>query len=211
MSDPRRHGSEIMSSVSIPSDDDGFFGRECPERDCLAYFKLHGDEYHLAKETGLLSCPSCGIRANHETFMTPEQVQRSNAAIRELAEATAHQLLRDALQGLQVPPGIRGQLDLQARPAAPPTALADLHRARDRPHLQVPGRRASCGHLRPAAGQSVLRAGYAAASRARRQPGRPATPARLARTSEQERAEVWCAPAGDPSGGMQSPHGASRP
>jgi hypothetical protein len=123
MSDPRRHGSEITSSVSIQSDEGGFFGRECPEQDCLAYFKLHGDEYHLAKQTGLLSCPSCGIRANHETFMTPEQVQRSNAAMRELAQATAHQLLRDAFKGFKSRPGSGVSLTFKPGPPHRPRAL----------------------------------------------------------------------------------------
>ena len=80
------------------------FGRECPAQDCLAYFKLHRDEHGLAKKSGLLSCRLCGIRANHETFMTQEQVQRGNAALRELAQATAHLLLRDTFKGFRSRP-----------------------------------------------------------------------------------------------------------
>lgn len=123
MSDPERHGSEITSSVSLPTDEDGFFGRECPEQDCLAYFKLHHSEYGLAKESGLLSCPSCGIRANHETFMTPEQVGRSQAAIRELAQATAHQLLREAFSGFKPSRGSGVSLTFKPGPPHRPRPL----------------------------------------------------------------------------------------
>jgi hypothetical protein len=123
MSDPQRHGSEITSRISIPTDEDGFFGRECPEQDCLAYFKLHANEYGLAKESGLLSCPSCGIRANHETFMTPEQVGRSQAAIRELAQATAHQLLREAFSGFKPSRGSGVSLTFKPGPPHRPRPL----------------------------------------------------------------------------------------
>jgi hypothetical protein len=117
MSDPQRRGSEVTSSVSLPTDEDGFFGRECPEKDCLAYFKLHANEYGLAKAAGVLSCPSCGVRADHETFMTPDQIQRSQAAIRELAQATAHQLIREAFSGFK--PSRGSGVSLTFKPGAP--------------------------------------------------------------------------------------------
>lgn len=123
MSDPERQGSQITSSVSIPTDADGFFGRECPEKECLAYFKLHANEYHLAKESGVLSCPSCGIRANHESFMTPEQIERSQAAARELAEAVAQQLIREAFSGLKPRPGSGVSLTFEPGPKRRPRRL----------------------------------------------------------------------------------------
>lgn len=123
MSNPQRQGSQITSSVSLPTDADGFFGRECPEKDCLAYFKLHHSEYGLAKSAGVLSCPSCGIRANHETFMTPEQIQRSQAAIRELAQATAHQLLREAFHGFKPSRGSGAGLTFKPGPQHRPRPL----------------------------------------------------------------------------------------
>lgn len=100
MTSPRKTLQGWESRVSIPQDEDGFFGRECPARDCLAYFKLHGGEYETALQGGVLSCPECGVRQDHQTFMTPGQVKRSEAAMRELAHGAMQNALAEAFGGL---------------------------------------------------------------------------------------------------------------
>jgi hypothetical protein len=73
----------------------GFFGRRCPDPECRTFFKLNVAEYEAAPESLSLTCPVCGLIANHERFITPEQKQRGEAAALEFAQATADQVIRD--------------------------------------------------------------------------------------------------------------------
>ena len=90
MTPPERSGDLVTSQLSIPLDPDGFFGRECPNRECLAYFKLDKDDYHLAREAHRLTCPACGATEIDEHFHTQEQ-----AGAMELARGVLDQTLRD--------------------------------------------------------------------------------------------------------------------
>jgi hypothetical protein len=68
----RNLGNRI--EVQIPRDEAGYIGRECPNSDCLGYFKV-------MPGTGLpgsgipCHCPYCGHTGSHNTFWTPEQVE----------------------------------------------------------------------------------------------------------------------------------------
>jgi len=95
MTPPRRAGSQVTSHLSLPLDADGFFGRECPSRDCLAYFKLHLDDYGIARSAQRLTCPVCGTTESDEHFHTQEQVSRMHAGAVELARGALDEVLRD--------------------------------------------------------------------------------------------------------------------
>jgi hypothetical protein len=95
MADPKRTPSGWQSSVSLPLDDDGAFGRQCPDPACNAYFKVFNDDYALAREQRRLSCPSCGYTRDDESFHTDDQRKRIEAAAHQLARAAAHQVLAD--------------------------------------------------------------------------------------------------------------------
>lgn len=79
MTPPERSGDLVTSRLSIPLDADGFFGRECPNRDCLAYFKVHLDDYGLARSAHRLTCPACGTTQSDESFHTP-RTDRADAS-----------------------------------------------------------------------------------------------------------------------------------
>ena len=59
--------------ISFPTDEDGLVGRECPNPDCLGYFKVK-------LGTGLKGanmpchCPYCGHVSGHDHFWTQEQI-----------------------------------------------------------------------------------------------------------------------------------------
>jgi hypothetical protein len=91
----RRSSSGWSAQVALYTDEAGYFGRRCPDSDCHAFFKLRTDEFAAAPESLQLTCPECGHTAPHERFMTPEQNDRAQAALRELAEGAVDQLLRD--------------------------------------------------------------------------------------------------------------------
>jgi hypothetical protein len=74
MSYLRRLGSEFR--ISLPTDEDGFAGRECPA--CEGYFKIRVG-------TGLTGlnlpchCPYCGHTSGHSEFLTPEQIEHAKS------------------------------------------------------------------------------------------------------------------------------------
>lgn len=99
MAPARRTDSGFESSVSLPLDAEGAFGRECPNQACLAYFKVFVEDYGLARARRRLSCPACGHTGDDETFLTPEQVRRTNAAVLELAKSAAQATIAEFVRG----------------------------------------------------------------------------------------------------------------
>lgn len=119
MTTPRRTALGWDSSVTIPQDEDGFFGRECPAKDCVAYFKLQVDEYEAARKVGMLSCPICGLRQDDQTFLTPEQVTRTQAALMELAKGAVEDAVATAFGGLSTA-SRQGGVTIRYTPGPPP-------------------------------------------------------------------------------------------
>lgn len=78
-------------SVSIPYDDHGYFGRECPA--CGQIFRMNGEDYDALPDDLLLTCPYCGHREEHNEFMTTQQRDR----VIRVAQDAAMQLVSDAL------------------------------------------------------------------------------------------------------------------
>jgi hypothetical protein len=75
---------EFGVTVKFQNDDEGFFGRECPDEKCLGYFKielgtgLSGDDLPC-------HCPYCGHIGTHDTFWTQDQLELTkSAAMREV-------------------------------------------------------------------------------------------------------------------------------
>jgi sarcosine oxidase delta subunit len=85
----------FRTSVSIPLDQDGYFGRECPS--CSAPFKMRKAEYDVLPDGLELTCPYCGHREEHSAFMTAAQRERIRAAALGLAEQFVHRELNDVL------------------------------------------------------------------------------------------------------------------
>lgn len=82
------HIERLGSSFKIPAitDENGYFGRECPNLECEGYFKI-------LPGTGLKGisdcyCPYCGHHGNHNTFFTKDQLEYVNSmAIRTIGDA----------------------------------------------------------------------------------------------------------------------------
>jgi hypothetical protein len=82
-------------SISIPTDEDGYFGRQCPA--CEAPFKMRHDEYERLPDEIELTCLFCGHREEHSSFMSPAQHARVTAAAEGLAEQWLHGQFSDML------------------------------------------------------------------------------------------------------------------
>jgi hypothetical protein len=105
-------------SVSIPKDDEGYVGRECPQPDCEGYFKIKPG-------TGLKGanlpcfCPYCGHQDPPGRFFTKAQVEYAKSiAIREISDA-----LRKDLKQLEFEHKPRGSfgigISMKLKPGSP--------------------------------------------------------------------------------------------
>lgn len=114
-----RHLRKLGNQVRVPmkTDEDGYFGRECPIEECLGYFKV-------TPGTGITTpgpchCPYCGHSGDNNTFWTREQLDYAKSvAFREVANA-----LRNDLKSMEFNHRPRGGfgigISLQFKPGAP--------------------------------------------------------------------------------------------
>lgn len=79
-------------SIDLPTDENGFTGRECPNENCLGYFKI-------VFGTGLPGvtacvCPYCGKKDEHDRFATPDQNKYIESVAMRHLMGTLHQDLK---------------------------------------------------------------------------------------------------------------------
>jgi hypothetical protein len=74
-------------AVSIPQDENGFVGRECPQPGCEGYFKIKPGT-GLSGNDLPCHCPYCGHTAFQNSFWTKEQIDYARSvALRQITEA----------------------------------------------------------------------------------------------------------------------------
>ncbi len=103
--------------VSLPLDESGFLGRECPSEKCRGYFKIKPG-------TGLpgnskIHCPYCGFTAEINDFTTEDQIRYAKSlAIREISKEIVKELKK--LEFDSRPTGPLGiGISLKVKPARP--------------------------------------------------------------------------------------------
>ena len=67
-------------SISIPPDEDGLIGRECPAPECESYFKIQLGT-GLKGENLLFHCPYCGHTDEQDKFFTKAQVEYATSVV----------------------------------------------------------------------------------------------------------------------------------
>lgn len=67
--------------VELPTDDMGRVGRECPEDECLGYFKIKFGTGLTGSEIPC-TCPYCGHKASHDEFRTKDQRKLIESEVR---------------------------------------------------------------------------------------------------------------------------------
>lgn len=81
--------------VTIPTDENGMAGRQCPSPDCEQYFKLKPGTGLPIEDCG---CPYCGTRAEAADFSTPAQIEYAKSvAVKEMVGP----ILEDFKQGIE--------------------------------------------------------------------------------------------------------------
>ena len=77
-----KHLSRVPSqfSISIPEDENGLIGRECPESTCESYFKIQLGT-GLKGEDLPCHCPYCGHSAGQDEFFTEAQIEYAKSVV----------------------------------------------------------------------------------------------------------------------------------
>lgn len=77
-----RHLDSLRSqfSISIPPDEDGLIGRECPAPECESYFKIQPGT-GLKGENLACRCPYCDHTAGQDKFFTKAQVEYAKSVV----------------------------------------------------------------------------------------------------------------------------------
>jgi len=74
-------------SVSFMTDEDGYLGRECPNKDCEGYFKIKLGTGLTGKDLPC-HCPYCGHSAGQDQFFTTDQIEYvKSVALRTVTDA----------------------------------------------------------------------------------------------------------------------------
>jgi hypothetical protein len=84
----------VSFRVSIPIDDDGFFGRECP--DCGQHFRVAHEDYDRLPDDLALWCVYCGHNDDHSEFITRRQKERMLRVLGDYAEQAVGNMFDDA-------------------------------------------------------------------------------------------------------------------
>lgn len=110
ISDVKTTPDGFSASVSLPTDGEGFVGRECSS--CASFFKVKTEDLSPVGDTEPMWCPYCGEeRSGREAFQTAAQTARINEAIEAMAEQYVHEALA----------GFGRDLERMNRPGAPVT------------------------------------------------------------------------------------------
>ncbi len=85
----------VSFTVAVPSDDDGFLGRECPE--CEQHFRVALEDYEALPDDLRLWCVYCGHNEEHSEFITQQQRDRALRAAGDYARQLMGQSLDRSL------------------------------------------------------------------------------------------------------------------
>jgi hypothetical protein len=92
-------------SIPITVDDDGYLGRECPEQDCLGYFKITPGTG--VKGPAPCFCAYCGHTGESNTFFTREQIEFAKSVVLRKVTDALHKDLK-SLEFEHKPQGLFG-------------------------------------------------------------------------------------------------------
>jgi hypothetical protein len=84
-------GYDARFSVSMPLEEDGHFGRECPE--CGQHFRIDNGDYEVLPDDLVLWCVYCGHSDDHSEFLTQQQVQRLERVAHDYGSQLIGQML----------------------------------------------------------------------------------------------------------------------
>jgi hypothetical protein len=90
-------GNDVFK-VSIPLDEDGYLGRQCPS--CRQMFRIQSEDYEALPEDTRLYCVYCGHEDAHSEFLTERQQQRLERVALDMGNQLIDNILGGALRNL---------------------------------------------------------------------------------------------------------------
>jgi hypothetical protein len=96
-----QNGDDVHMQVSMPTDEHGFFGRQCPT--CTQLFRVDADDYEALPDDIELWCVYCGHHGEHSDFITRQQLDRATRAAEDWAMQSIGQRLDRSLRSLSTP------------------------------------------------------------------------------------------------------------
>lgn len=102
---------------ALHADEDSYFGRECPVKECLGYFKVTFGTG--IKGPAPCHCPYCGHAADQNKFFTQDQIEYMNSVLlRKVTDAITKDL--KSLEFEHKPRGLFGiGISMKMQPSAP--------------------------------------------------------------------------------------------
>ena len=99
-----RHLEKLGSqfSISIPPDENGMIGRECPDTNCEGYFKIELGT-GLKGEHLPCHCPYCGHREGQDKFFTKAQVKYAESVVLNKVSGALLKDLKSKVSGKPTP------------------------------------------------------------------------------------------------------------
>ena len=94
-------GDNVRIQVSMPVDEQGYFGRQCPS--CSQLFRVEAADYEALPNNLDLWCVYCGHHAEHSDFTTAQQLERAERAVSDWAMQSIGQVLDRSFRGLSTP------------------------------------------------------------------------------------------------------------
>lgn len=91
---------ENRISIPLPLDENGLIGRECPNQECLGYFKIKPGT-GLQGEDIPCHCPYCGYTAGQDEFYTQEQIDYARSVALNTFQKAIQKDMRDWDKKLQ--------------------------------------------------------------------------------------------------------------
>lgn len=87
--------------VDMPTDEQGFFGRQCPN--CSQLFRIEGDDFAALPDDLQMWCVYCGHQDGRNEFLTTQQLERAQRAVGDWAMRSIGRTLDRSLRRLATP------------------------------------------------------------------------------------------------------------
>ena len=81
--------SQLTFTIPVEMDEDGYYDRECPSKECMFNFKVEGEDWTNLFQDEAVFCPRCGNSATSDSFWTTEQIEKA----KEIAIPVAKRIL----------------------------------------------------------------------------------------------------------------------
>ncbi len=85
--------SDTVFKITVPSDNDGFITLQCPF--CDDRFKLTVADFER-EDIIEICCPYCGLRHQHNHFLTDEVIEQANIIVANYAKSIINKWAKDS-------------------------------------------------------------------------------------------------------------------